>query len=97
MIAKVLASHGCFTCMHKFYSVEDWVNFAKEAPEVRVMMINIKAMLIMINTINMINIPPKALPHVAASSGTGAGDFERLKAILAFYIYSYNIHIYNII
>ena len=36
MIAKVLASHGCFTCMHKFYSVEDWVNFAKEAPEVRV-------------------------------------------------------------
>ena len=79
MIAKVLASHGCFTCMHKFYSVEDWVNFAKEAPEVRVM-INMKAM---INMIIMINIAPQALPHVAASSGTGAGDFERLKAILA--------------
>jgi len=56
-MAKVLASHGCFTCMHKFYSVDDWVKFAKEAPE--------------------------ALPHVAASSGTGSGDFERLKAILA--------------
>lgn len=56
-MAKVLASHGCFTCMHKFYSVEDWVKFAKEAPE--------------------------AIPHVAASSGTGSGDFERLKAILA--------------
>ena len=26
---------------------------------------------------------PEALPHVAASSGTGAGDFERLKAILS--------------
>ena len=56
-MAKVLASHGCFTCMHKFYSVEEWEKFAKESPE--------------------------ALPHVAASSGTGAGDFERLKAILS--------------
>ena len=83
MIAKVLASHGCFTCMHKFYSVEDWVNFAKEAPEVGVMINMIKAMLNMINIINIANIAPQALPHVAASSGTGAGDFERLKAILA--------------
>jgi len=56
-MAKVLASHGCFTCMHKFYSVEQWKEFAREAPE--------------------------ALKHVAASSGTGTGDFERLKAILA--------------
>jgi len=56
-MAKTLAAHGCFTCMHKFYSVEEWQQFAREAPE--------------------------ALPHVAASSGTGAADFERLKAILA--------------
>jgi len=55
-MAKALAKHGCFTCMHKYYSVEEWVAFAKENPE--------------------------AIQHVAASSGTGEGDFERLKAIL---------------
>lgn len=56
-MARALAKHGCFTCMHKFYSVEDWEKFAAEAPE--------------------------ALPFVAASSGTGAADWERLKAILS--------------
>ena len=25
--------HGCFTCMHKFLSVEDWKKFAEEEPE----------------------------------------------------------------
>jgi len=55
-MAKTLAKHGCFTCIHKFYSVEDWKLFAEENPE--------------------------AVKHVAASSGTGQGDFERLKAIL---------------
>ena len=43
--------------MHKFYSPEEWRQFALESPE--------------------------ALKHVAASSGTGAGDWERLQAILA--------------
>merc|ERR1712008_488871 len=56
-MAKTLAKHGCFTCMHKFYSVEQWQKFAAENPE--------------------------AIKYVAASSGTGAGDFERLQAILA--------------
>ena len=46
-------------------------------------MINIANITTMFNIINMVNIAPQALPHVAASSGTGAGDFERLKAILA--------------
>jgi len=55
-MAKTLAKHGCFTCMHKYYSVEEWVQFAKENPE--------------------------AIKHVAASSGTGEGDFERLKSVL---------------
>jgi len=56
-MAKTLSQHGCFTCMHKFYSVEQWKQFALEAPE--------------------------ALKYVAASSGTGDGDWERLQAILA--------------
>ncbi|XP_023346058.1 GMP reductase 2 [Eurytemora carolleeae] len=33
-MAKALAKHGCFTCIHKFYNVEEWVKFAKENPEV---------------------------------------------------------------
>merc|ERR1712117_558988 len=56
-MAKTLAKHGCFTCMHKFYTVEQWTQFAAENPE--------------------------AVKYVAASSGTGAGDFERLQGILA--------------
>merc|ERR1712083_531166 len=56
-MAKTLAKHGCFTCMHKFYTVQQWTQFAAENPE--------------------------AVKYVAASSGTGAGDFERLQAILA--------------
>lgn len=28
-MARALASHKCFTTVHKHYSVEDWVNFAK--------------------------------------------------------------------
>lgn len=56
-MAASLAKHGCFTCIHKFYSVEEWQKFARECPQ--------------------------ALPHVAASSGTGAQDFDRLKAILS--------------
>jgi len=56
-MAKALSKHGCFTCMHKFYSVDQWKQFAAEAPE--------------------------ALQYVAASSGTGAADWERLKAVLA--------------
>ena len=56
-MAKVLASHGCFTCMHKFYSAEDYKQFAAANPE--------------------------TVKYVAASSGTGDGDWERLQAILA--------------
>ena len=55
-MAKTLALHGCFMCMHKFYTVAKWQQFAREAPE--------------------------ALPHVAASSRIGAGDFDRLKVII---------------
>ena len=29
----LVPQHGCFTCMHKFYSVEQWKQFAAEAPE----------------------------------------------------------------
>ena len=43
--------------MHKFYTVEQWQQFATENPE--------------------------AVQYCAASSGTGAGDWERLQAILA--------------
>ena len=32
-MAKTLAKHGCFTCMHKFYSADQWAQFAKESPE----------------------------------------------------------------
>jgi len=32
-MAKTLAKHRCFTCMHKFYEVDDWKQFAAEAPE----------------------------------------------------------------
>merc|ERR1719412_2512426 len=56
-MAKTLAKHGCFACMHKFYTAEQWQEFAAENPE--------------------------AVKYVAASSGTGAGDWERLQAILA--------------
>merc|ERR1719391_836878 len=56
-MANTLAKHGCFTCMHKFYSIEDWKKFAAENPE--------------------------TVKYVAASSGTGDGDWDRLQAILA--------------
>jgi len=55
-MANALAKHGCFTCMHKYYSIEEWKQFAKENPE--------------------------TIKFVAASSGSGEGDFEKLKAIL---------------
>ncbi len=32
-MAAALAKHGCFTCMHKYYSVEEWLAFAKDHPE----------------------------------------------------------------
>jgi len=32
-MAKTLAKHGCFTCMHKFYSIDEWKKFATESPE----------------------------------------------------------------
>uniref|UniRef100_A0A6M2DTE7 GMP reductase n=1 Tax=Xenopsylla cheopis TaxID=163159 RepID=A0A6M2DTE7_XENCH len=55
-MASVLAKHGLFTTIHKYYSLEDWKKFSNENPDV--------------------------LPSVAASSGTGQGDFERLSDIL---------------
>lgn len=33
-MAKVLAKHGLFTCVHKHYSVEAWQEFAQEHPKV---------------------------------------------------------------
>nr|CAH7717399.1 unnamed protein product [Callosobruchus chinensis] len=32
-MAKALAKHGLFTCVHKYYSVEEWKSFAAEHPE----------------------------------------------------------------
>ena len=50
------SQHGCFTCMHKFYSAEEWKQFARDNPD--------------------------TVKHVASSSGTSDGDWERLKSIL---------------
>lgn len=32
-MAKALAKHGCYTCIHKYYSADDWREFAKSSPE----------------------------------------------------------------
>nr|XP_026483276.1 GMP reductase 1-like [Vanessa tameamea] len=32
-MAKELSKHGLFTCIHKYYSVEQWKKFAEENPE----------------------------------------------------------------
>ncbi len=29
-----MLQQGCFTCVHKYYTVEQWVKFASEHPEV---------------------------------------------------------------
>ncbi|KAJ1519440.1 hypothetical protein ONE63_004732 [Megalurothrips usitatus] len=55
-MAAVLAKHGLFTTVHKYYSAEDWQKFAESHPS--------------------------SLSYVAASSGCGQADFERLSAIL---------------
>lgn len=57
LLTKVLLfQHGLFTTLHKYYSVDEWKQFAVENPDV--------------------------LPNVAASSGTGESDFERLTQVL---------------
>jgi len=33
-MAKALAKHGCYTCIHKYVTVEQWKEFAKDNPEV---------------------------------------------------------------
>jgi len=33
-MAKALAKHGCYTCIHKYKSLDEWKAFAKESPEV---------------------------------------------------------------
>ncbi|XP_066141000.1 GMP reductase 1-like [Euwallacea fornicatus] len=55
-MAKALSKHGLFTCLHKYYTVDQWKAFADENPDV--------------------------LKNVAASSGTGDADFNRLSEIL---------------
>lgn len=32
-MAKALASHGLFSCIHKHYTVQEWIDFATENPE----------------------------------------------------------------
>jgi len=32
-MAAALAKHGCYTCLHKYHSVDAWKKFAKEHPE----------------------------------------------------------------
>ncbi|XP_059473125.1 GMP reductase 1-like [Neocloeon triangulifer] len=55
-MAIALSKHGVFTTIHKYYSPEEWRQFATDHPE--------------------------CLGNVAASSGTGQADFERLQQIL---------------
>lgn len=55
-ISYLTFQHGLFTTMHKYYSAEQWKEFAASNEDV--------------------------LPNVAASSGTGENDFERLQQIL---------------
>ncbi|XP_011315516.1 GMP reductase 1-like [Fopius arisanus] len=55
-MARALSKHGLFTTVHKYYSAEEWKEFAKENPD--------------------------CLGNVAATSGTSAGDFERLLSVV---------------
>ncbi|CAK9825553.1 GMP reductase 1 [Anthophora retusa] len=55
-MAKALSKHGLFTTVHKYYSAEEWKDFAAKNYA--------------------------CLQNVAASSGTGKGDFERLSNVL---------------
>ncbi|XP_047001838.1 GMP reductase 1-like isoform X1 [Schistocerca americana] len=55
-MAKAISKHGLFTTIHKYYTLEQWKEFAQNNAE--------------------------CLPYIAASSGTGEDDFERLKQIL---------------
>lgn len=32
-MAASLAEHGCYTCIHKYYTPDDWLEFAKKHPE----------------------------------------------------------------
>lgn len=56
-MAKALSKHGCFTTIHKHYSVDAWKEFAAQNPDV--------------------------IKNVAASSGTGSGDLDKLRQTLA--------------
>ena len=56
-MAKALSTYGLFTTVHKYYTAEEWANFAAQNPE--------------------------HLKYVAASSGTGKEDYERLSSVLA--------------
>ncbi|XP_050301800.1 GMP reductase 1-like [Anthonomus grandis grandis] len=33
-MAKALSKHGLFTCIHKYYTVDEWMKFSEENPEV---------------------------------------------------------------
>ncbi|KAL7296363.1 GMP reductase 1-like [Trichogramma pretiosum] len=56
-MAKALSKHGLFVTMHKYYTCDEWKEFAIQNPE--------------------------CLKNMAASSGTGNEDFERLSSVLA--------------
>ncbi|XP_024944298.1 GMP reductase 1 isoform X2 [Cephus cinctus] len=56
-MAKSLSKHGLFTAIHKYYTANEWKEFAGNNPE--------------------------CLKNIAASSGIGTGDFDRLSDILA--------------
>ncbi|KAJ8672682.1 hypothetical protein QAD02_003942 [Eretmocerus hayati] len=56
-MARALSKHGLFTTIHKYYSVDEWRDFAVKNPD--------------------------CLGNMAASSGTGNEDFERLSKVLA--------------
>ena len=33
LLEHSITQHGCYTCLHKYHSLEDWQKFAKEHPE----------------------------------------------------------------
>lgn len=73
--------HTLFTAIHKHYSVEDWKNFAANHPEC----LEVKWEFFADCFLQEVSLFKKITflsQHVAASSGSGNADLEKLCAIL---------------